>query len=303
MANPEKVLDSLPEVLASYDPDKKFTRADLIKEIGPQMQMAAAQWSRLKPEELTTELRKVVPMVMNRLFIMDMVDAAGIKANPEKVEADLKAAEAQMGGRERLDMFMKARGITREMMVQQEMISTFVETKVAPEIKVEDAEVAAFYKENAEEFTSDEEVRASHILVTVKEDATEAEKTAAKAKIDGILAKLKQGGDFATLAKEQSDCPSKAQGGDLNYFKRGMMVPEFDEVAFKLKKDEMSEVVKTQFGYHVIKITDHKDGGVQPLDDGLKTQIADMIRREKVQDVLQDRLAKAQEDRHLKLLF
>lgn len=88
------------------------------------------------------------------------------------------------------------------------------------------------------------EVKASHILVKTEDEAKR------------ILEELKKGASFAKLAQEKSECPSKKKGGDLGWFGRGKMVPEFEKAAFALKKGELSGIVKTKFGYHIIKVTD-----------------------------------------------
>lgn len=90
------------------------------------------------------------------------------------------------------------------------------------------------------------QVKASHILVKTESEARK------------ILEDLKKGADFAKLAKEKSQCPSKKRGGNLGWFGRGKMVPEFEKAAFSLKKGELSDIVKTQFGYHIIKVTNTK---------------------------------------------
>lgn len=105
-------------------------------------------------------------------------------------------------------------------------------------------------------------IRASHILIMYEgsagsEDARETRtKDEARAKIDGLRSEIADGGDFAALAKEQSDCPSSEQGGDLGRFGKGEMVPAFDSAAFKLSPGELSGVVETDFGFHIIKRTD-----------------------------------------------
>ena len=101
-----------------------------------------------------------------------------------------------------------------------------------------------------------EQVRASHILIKTEGDNDKA----AKEKIEDLLKKVKAGGDFAALAKEHSACPSKSDGGDLNFFGRGQMAKPFEEAAFALTKDgEISEIVKTQFGYHLLEVTSRED--------------------------------------------
>lgn len=111
---------------------------------------------------------------------------------------------------------------------------------------------------------TEEQVRAAHILVSVAQDASEEDKTAARAKIDAALQEVKDGRDFAEVAKEVSDDSSAGDGGDLGWFGRGRMVAEFENAAFSLEPGEVSEVVETQFGYHIIKVLE-KDAA-RPLE-------------------------------------
>lgn len=113
-------------------------------------------------------------------------------------------------------------------------------------ITVTDAECEAYYNENKEQF-KEEMVRAAHILVEEEAQAKE------------LLAAIEGGADFHELASANSKCPSGARGGDLGDFGRGQMVPEFEQAAFALNIGEVSEIVKTQFGYHLIKLLDKKD--------------------------------------------
>ena len=136
-------------------------------------------------------------------------------------------------------------------------------------------DIEQYYQTHADEFKQAKQVRASHILV---------ENEAAAKKIE---AKLKAGADFATLAKESSSCPSSAKGGDLGFFTRDRMVKEFADVAFKLKKGEVSSPVKTKFGYHVIKVVDIKEAGVTPLDE-VKDSIKNKLIQSQKSQVFQD---------------
>ena len=102
------------------------------------------------------------------------------------------------------------------------------------------------------------QIRASHVLLNTR-GKDEVAKSVAKAKIEELLVQAKAGGDFAGLAIANSDCPSKARGGDLGFFGKGQMVPEFDQAAFALKEGEISDVVETQFGYHIIRRTGFAD--------------------------------------------
>ena len=130
-----------------------------------------------------------------------------------------------------------------------------------------DLEAKDFYDKNPDQFKQDESVRASHILIRVDEKADAAAKKKARAEIDAVLKQAKAGADFAKLAQQHSQDGSAAQGGDLNYFAKGTMVPAFDKVAFELKPGQISDVVTTQFGYHIIKVIDHKPGRTVPFEE------------------------------------
>ncbi|MCK5915349.1 MAG: peptidylprolyl isomerase, partial [Deltaproteobacteria bacterium] len=135
-----------------------------------------------------------------------------------------------------------------------------------------DKDVEQYYQTHAEEFKQAKQVRARHILVQDEATAKEIEK------------KLKGGADFATLAQESSKCPSSSKGGDLGFFTRDRMVKEFADVAFTLKKGEVSDPVKTKFGYHIIEVVEIKEAGTVPLAEA-KTSIENKLTQEKKSQV------------------
>ncbi len=153
---------------------------------------------------------------------------------------------------------------------------------LADQISVTDAEVQEFYKNNAKAYSVDEQRRASHILIAVAKDASAADKAKAKSKADALLADLRKNpAAFAKLAKENSQDPVSAErGGDLDFFGKGAMVKPFEDVAFKLNKGEISDVVQSDFGYHIIEVTDIKAASIKPLED-VKAQIAADIKKQK----------------------
>jgi peptidyl-prolyl cis-trans isomerase D len=151
-------------------------------------------------------------------------------------------------------------------------------------IVVPEADVKRAYDENIEQYSTPEQIRASHILLKTegKDDA------AVKARIEDILKQAKGGADFGELAKKNSEDESNAKsGGDLDYFGHGKMVPEFDAVAFTLQPGQISDVVKTQFGYHIIKLTDKKPGTTRPFAE-LRQQLMDQLAYERAQSQAAD---------------
>jgi peptidyl-prolyl cis-trans isomerase C len=146
-----------------------------------------------------------------------------------------------------------------------------------------EAEAREFYDSNKERFTTPERVRASHILINVADTDSDVTREQKKAKIEDIRAQLVAGGDMAALARENSDCPSKDKGGDLGFFGRGQMVKPFEDAAFALEVGEISPVVETKFGYHVIKVTEKEDAGSTSFED-VKDSIIDYLADMKKQD-------------------
>ncbi|MBU4312388.1 MAG: peptidylprolyl isomerase, partial [Candidatus Omnitrophica bacterium] len=135
-------------------------------------------------------------------------------------------------------------------------IKSFLEKDVYRDIVVSEADKRNEYESKKDKLAIPEQVGASHILIRVAPDAGEEGKDSAKAQIDGIRQRALAGEDFAELAKENSQDGSAPNGGDLGYFGRGAMVKPFEDAAFSLEVGQISEVVETQFGYHIIKVTD-----------------------------------------------
>lgn len=152
---------------------------------------------------------------------------------------------------------------------------------LASQVNVSDADIKSYYDQNAKRYTVDEQRRASHILIAVKKDASAAEITAAKAKATGLLEQVKTNpASFAKLAKENSDdSGSGEKGGDLDVFGRGMMVKPFEDAVFKMKLGELSNLVRSDFGFHIIKVTEIKPAAVKTLDE-VKPEIAAEIKKQ-----------------------
>ncbi len=150
-------------------------------------------------------------------------------------------------------------------------------------IKRHQPRIAAYYNENLKKFVKDEEVKASHILLKVAPDASQEVKDQQKAKAEAILARLKNGEDFAEVAqKESEDLGSKAKGGDLGFFGAGMMVEEFSKAAFALKLNEISNVVQSPFGLHIIKVTDKMEASTTTLEAATNEIATALIREDEL---------------------
>jgi peptidyl-prolyl cis-trans isomerase C len=147
-------------------------------------------------------------------------------------------------------------------------ISKLIETEIATRVAVKPGQVEDFYKNNPDQFKQPERVRASHILISTAENADAATKAQAKTKAQQILKDVKAGKDFASLARQHSQDPGSAvNGGDLGFFEQGRMVGPFNDVAFSLKPGATSDLVETQFGYHIIRVAEKQAARSVPLEE------------------------------------
>ena len=177
---------------------------------------------------------------------------------------------------EKLKEILATRGMDFEKWKQQQKLSKGLEALAMSQpgisFDVNDAETLAFYNSNKQRFESPEKVRASHILIKPDTSDPNVDPNQADAlalvKIEGLLKQIKENdANFAELAKQHSACPSgKMGGGDLNFFGRGQMVPEFEKAVFETQPGQITDIVKTQFGYHIIKVTDHQDATVTSFE-------------------------------------
>ncbi len=162
-------------------------------------------------------------------------------------------------------------------------IEQLIDGKIAQKVTLSDEEVKKYYDNNPDLFKQPEQIQASHILIKVDADSDESQTEQARKKIEEIQRKLKEGGDFAALAKEFSQGPSGPKGGELGYFGRGQMVKPFEDAAFALKPGDVSDIVQTRFGYHLIKVTDKKAESTVPYDD-VKEKLKDYLKKQKIQE-------------------
>lgn len=212
--------------------------------------------------------------------LLDQIIASHVLAREARdgklgaTDAEVSARMAQIKGgfpnEQAFQQALTAQGTTVEQLqLQTRMgmdIDKVLETKVASTLKVEETEVGAFYQQNLQQFAQGESVHASHILITASKEAAVPQKAAARTKAEDVLKQVKAGGDFAKLAKEQSQDPGSAPGGgDLGFFPKGQTDPAFEAVVFAMKEGAVSDVVESQFGYHVIKLHEHRAARTAPL--------------------------------------
>jgi peptidyl-prolyl cis-trans isomerase C len=261
--------------------------AEVEKVIGS---LLAGQGGALKdvPAEMRPELyRNVLDGVIVEKLVTQR--AAKIEVSDAEVAAELAEFRKQFPDEKVMAEQLAKNGQTPDGMtgeirrfIQQ---NRWMEGQLQGKIEVTEAEAQEFFKANPDHFKKPEQVRASHILLTVKPDAAAEEVKAKKASAEKILARVKKGEPFDKLATELSEDPSaKENHGDLEFFEKEQMVPEFSTAAFAMKKGEVSEQpVRSEYGFHIIKVTDRKGEGNVAFDEA-KPQLLAFLQQQKRQE-------------------
>lgn len=170
---------------------------------------------------------------------------------------------------------------------RQIAIQDMIDLDIVPSVSVSDQEQRDYYENNPDFFFTPEQVQARHILILVSPDAGEEEKSEARSRMEEIRSRIVAGEDFAELASQFSEDGSSAYGGDLGYFRREQMVKPFADAAFSLKIGQLSGVVATEFGYHLIQVTDKKAESIVPYEE-IQARIVQYLHREKVMVALEE---------------
>ena len=279
---PKPVPAQLPDVIARVN-GEDVKKSDLDRMIKTMEQQAGQQVPADRRDEI---YRGAIDRLVTYTLLKQESRSRGVKVADAEIDAKMQELRKQFPTPEAYKQALTTRGMTEESLRNDARtdlsVNKVMDSAVSQVPGPSDAEAKDFYDKNPDKFKQDEQVRASHILVRVDPNADTKTKARAKGEIDSVLKQLKSGGDFAKLAQQHSQDPSAAQGGDLGYFGKGQMVPEFEKTAFSLPVGQVSGVVTTQFGYHVIKVTDKKVARTVTLDEALP-QIKGYLEQQKKQ--------------------
>jgi peptidyl-prolyl cis-trans isomerase C len=263
-----------------------ITRDQYDKELQVHLGRVSRQGKQISDDQMAELKKEILEGLIEREVLYQESRKAGIKVNDQRVNDQLAAIKKRFPNDEEFKKSLNSMNLTEDeiqMQIQRGLaIRELIDQKVTDKIVIKDEETKAYYDGNPQFFKQPEQVKASHILIKVEPTADEAAKTEARKKIAEVQQKLKDNGDFAALAKEYSQGPSSARGGDLGYFRRGQMVRPFEEAAFSMKTNEVSDLVETRFGYHIIKVYAKKPDQTLAYAD-VKDKIAQRLKQEKIE--------------------
>lgn len=290
----EQALD-LPDVLARVG-DTEITSEEVMGQIDTMLARSGQPMDpQTKEMYRSMLLQQVVEGRIVRSLLQKATDEEGIEITEEEIDQTIAELVQSLPPGITLDDALARERINpvefRDSLRLDVKINKLLEAKAA-DIAVPDEEaIRKFYEENQHFFERPETAKASHILVMIDEETDEE---TARQKIEDIRRQLLEGADFAELAMEHSACPSGREGGDLGAISRGQMVPPFDEAVFSQEIGKIGEVVLTQFGYHVIKVTDRQEAHIQSLEEVYGT-IEQVQQQQKQQEAVQEYIEKLRE--------
>lgn len=224
------------------------------------------------PEESQMEALKknLLEELISQELLAQEGTRLGIKVDGALVDDRLKLLKSRFPSEEEFKAILSRSSLSepelRSQMERGLLIHEVLTREVIQKVTISPKESQEYYDTHPDDFKQPEQIRASHILIKLDPKAEADQKAKARWEIEDVRKKLSKGGDFAALAKEFSQCPSNTQGGDLGFFERGQMAKPFEDAAFSLKPGQTSGIVVTEFGYHLIRVTEKKPPGMLPYE-------------------------------------
>ena len=242
--------------------------------------------SSLDQSAIVSFKKNILDQLIDYELLYQQAQTEKIKISNDEINLEIDKIKDNFSSPEEFDETLKANNITlvqlKDDIKRQLMINSILE-ETKKQVSINDEELLEYYKKDKESFLEPEQVHARHILVETEEEA------------NNLLLQLKEGlTDFAELAKEKSIGPSAPSGGDLGFFARGQMVKEFEDAAFSLEPGEISGVVQTQFGYHIIKCEEKKEE-YSPTFEEAKDRISNILRSQRENEVITALISKLKE--------
>jgi peptidyl-prolyl cis-trans isomerase C len=254
--------------------------------------------AKLNQQQLLEFRKQVLESLIGQELILQESSKKGIKVEDKTINEELAKMKQKYPNEEAFNTALKKASLSENKLKsdlrKKMVIQKYIDDELALSTNVSDEEIKSFYDSHPESFTKPEQVRARHILIKVDSNAGEAQKKEARKKLAAVQARLKKGEDFAELAKKFSEGPSKSKGGDLGLFRRGQMVKPFEEVAFALPVGQVSDIVETQFGYHLIKVEEKIPASIIKFDE-IKERLKAFLQQRKIGAKVQAHIAQLKE--------
>jgi peptidyl-prolyl cis-trans isomerase C len=292
-----------PEIVARVN-GRPILRRDF--DLAVQLQFQARAADAVGIEELRLVREKVLEQLIDNELLHQQALKRGGRVPESEVDAEVKRLKEGFASPDELSGTLLdsqvSEGEFREQVRRSLVVSRFVDEEVVGPLAIGDEDLRRYYEQNPSEVSRPEAVRIAQILVRVAADASLPAKAAARQKIEEILRELRAGRDFAEMARRHSEGPEAARGGDSGILPRGGGPPPIERAAFQMKPGEISDVIETRLGFHIIRVGGRRAGGPAPLEeirDALRARVAKREREQAIRAFVQKLREDAQVERHL----
>lgn len=269
------------------------------------VQQLQAQGRQVQDSDLEALREKLVPQAINQELFYQAATDNGVVVNSSLVDRQMDTLAKQFGGEETLKKLLAQWDLPlsacREAVERQMAISMFFGQEFKEDIHVSEQEVKDYYNDNPDLFDKPEQVRASQIVVGLDRNAGEEETKAAREKINSLEKRVQEGADFAEMAREHSEGASAQYGGDLGFFERDRMPDAIDAAAFSLDVGEVSDVLRTDSGFHIIKVTDHREATTMTYQDA-RQSLMNHLQMKKLRELAEAYLEELRADAEIKIV-
>lgn len=250
--------------------------------------------------------REAMDLMIEQELVRQAAEREGVEVSAEELDGGIRKARSAFDSPAAFASRLETEGFT-EQSYRKHVAGMLAAGKYLEGIRaavpvVSDRELETYYRDNEQRLTFPEEVRVRHILLSWKPLGTKDDRAAIREQMVPILKQARGGGDFAALAKKHSDdAETKANGGDTGFFHRGQMVPAFERVAFSLAPGEVSDMVETPFGVHIIRLEERRPARLVPLDE-VREPLRDHVRRERMEAAVREKIASLRAAAQIKIL-
>ena len=306
VADVDELLAYLPPVVGRYK-DQELTAAEVRKAVAPQLRMQAGAEQPAVPPDFRKWVYLLVKSMLQQRLLFDLARQADYHPNPAEAKQVLERMARNIGPA-KYRKTLAEQGLTVEEVTRRlaegQVINRWINDTLKPENEVTEAEAKAFYDENVDGplFQVPETLRTAQILIRLMMGATDATRAATRAEAEQLRARLAAGEAFASLAREHSDHPSSKNGGDMGYLPRGRMPKPYDKAAFALGDGEISDIVESRLGYHLIQRTALREPHTGRFEDVRERLLRELGRR-RVQDAIHGLYGNALEAGDIEILI
>lgn len=260
----------------------------------------------LSCEQVSLIRREVLESMIRRELLYQAARKSGIKPDENAINKDINSLKQQFSGETEYKDELSRRGINEEVlrarMIRNSLVQKYVDKEFTDKVNVTDKEIQDYYQKNIDLFKQPFQMRVSQIFIQSDPKGGDSRKKELRGKAEKILKNLKDDQDFAGLAREYSDGPTKNKGGDLGYLRKGQLDKQFESKIFALKKGEITDVIETEYGFHIFKVTDIKPETILAYEN-VKEKVKKFLVDEKIKQEADEYARKLREKTDVKILL